>query len=79
MVAIAVGEPHAAGRLGAVSPRLTLSAAQLALAREYGFQSWSALKAEVAHHRSPVTSADRWSFGGAAALQTRPACCCPRY
>jgi len=68
--AAADGEPHAVGRLRAVSPRVTLSAAQLALAREYGFQNWSALKAEVAHRRSPVTSADRWSFGEATALQT---------
>jgi hypothetical protein len=49
---------------------VTLSAAQLAVAREYGFQSWTALKAEVARRRSPAAPADRWSFGGAAALQT---------
>lgn len=64
------GDPHAAERLGAVSPRVTLSAAQLALAHEYGFQSWAALKAEVARRRSPATPADRWSFGGATTLQT---------
>jgi hypothetical protein len=64
------GEPHAAGLLRAVSPRLTLSAAQLALAREYGFQSWAALKTEVARRRSPALPEDRWSFGAAAALQT---------
>jgi hypothetical protein len=64
------GEPHAAGRLRAVSSQVTLSAAQLALAREYGFQSWTALRAEVARRRSPTTWADRWSFGGATALQT---------
>jgi hypothetical protein len=68
--AAADGVPHAADRLRAVSSRVTLSAAQLALAREYGFQSWAALKAEVARRRSPVTSVDRWSFGGASALQT---------
>ena len=68
--AAAGGDPHAAGRLGAVSSRVTLSAAQLAVAREYGFQSWTALKAEVARRRSPATPTDRWSFGGAAALQT---------
>jgi len=68
--AAADGEPHAADRLRAVSPRVTLSAAQLALAREYGFQSWTALKAEVARRRPPATPADRWSFGGATALQT---------
>jgi hypothetical protein len=64
------GEPHAVGRLRAVSPRVTLSAAQLALAREYGFPSWAALKAEVARRRSPAAWEDRWSFGGAIALQT---------
>lgn len=68
--AAADGEPHAVDRLRVVSPRVTLSAAQLALAREYGFQSWTALKAEVARRRAPATSADRWSFGGAATLQT---------
>jgi hypothetical protein len=68
--AAADGEPHAVDRLRAVSPRVTLSAAQLALAREYGFQSWTALKAEVARRRPRAASADRWSFGGAATLQT---------
>ena len=69
--AAADGEPHAVDRLRAVSPRVALSAAQLALAREYGFQSWTALKAEVDRRRRPPAAlADRWSFGGAAALQT---------
>jgi hypothetical protein len=64
------GEPHAADRLRAVSPLVTLSAAQLALAREYGCQSWAALKAEVARRRSPATLVDRWSFAGATTLQS---------
>ena len=64
------GEPRAVDRLRAVSPHVTLSAAQLALAREYGFQSWAALKAEVARRRSSAVLAERWSFGGAVALQT---------
>jgi hypothetical protein len=68
--AAADGEPHAVDRLRVVSPRVTLSAAQLALAREHGFQSWTALKAEVARRRPSATHADRWSFGGAATLQT---------
>ena len=68
--AAASGEPLAVGRLGAVSPRLTLSAAQLALAREYGFQGWAALKTEVARRRSPALPEDRWSFGADAAVQT---------
>jgi hypothetical protein len=41
------GEPSAVPRLRAVSDRVTLSAAQLAVAREYGYRSWAALKAEV--------------------------------
>jgi hypothetical protein len=64
------GEPRAVDRLRAVSPHVTLSAAQLALAREYGFQSWAALKAEVTRRRSSAAPAERWSFGGATALQT---------
>src|ERR1700677_2270570 len=64
------GEPRAVDRLRAVSPYVTLSAAQLALAREYGFQSWAALKAEVTRRRSSAAPAERWSFGGAATLQT---------
>jgi len=68
--AAADGDPRAVDRLRAVSPHVALSAAQLALAREYGFQSWTALKTEVARRRSPAEPAERWSFGGAAALQT---------
>lgn len=68
--AAADGDPRAVDQLRAVSPRLALSAAQLALAREYGFQSWTALKTEVARRRSLAEPAERWSFGGAAALQT---------
>lgn len=68
--AAAAGQPHAAGRLRAVSPRATLAAAQLVLAREYGFPNWAALKAEVARRRLSATPADRWSFSGAAALET---------
>jgi ankyrin repeat protein len=41
------GDPAAAARIGAVSDRVTLSAAQLAVARQYGFASWPRLKAEV--------------------------------
>ena len=45
--AATAGEPDAVRRIEAVSDRLTLSAAQLALAREYGFASWARLKDEV--------------------------------
>jgi Ankyrin repeats (3 copies)/Ankyrin repeat len=41
------GEPDAVRRVEAVSDRLTLTAAQLAVAREYGFASWPRLKDEV--------------------------------
>ncbi len=41
------GDLAAAERIRAVSERLTLTAAQLALAREYGFASWTKLKVEV--------------------------------
>jgi ankyrin repeat protein len=41
------GDPAAVARIGAVSDRVTLSVAQLALARHYGFASWPRLKAEV--------------------------------
>jgi ankyrin repeat protein len=41
------GDPDATARIGAVSRRLILSSAQLALAREYGFASWAKLRLEV--------------------------------
>jgi hypothetical protein len=50
--AAAQGEPDALARLHAVSDRVVLSAAQLAVAREYGFWSWPALKAAVERDRS---------------------------
>lgn len=80
-------EPRAVARLRAVSDRVALSAAQLAVAREYGYRSWPALKAEVERRRlsqpagkppplgggerGPVSvPGERWSFGGAAAIET---------
>jgi hypothetical protein len=50
--AAAQGEPDALARLHAVSDRVVLSAAQLAVAREYGFRGWPALKAAVERDRS---------------------------
>src|SRR5690348_13337443 len=41
------GEPSALARIHAVSTRLILTSAQLAIAREYGFDSWPKLKREV--------------------------------
>ena len=85
--AAAQGEPDGLARLRAVSDRVVLSAAQLAVAREYGMRSWPALKAAVERYRSldlgarrpaPVEVSpvileppeERWSFGGAAAIET---------
>ena len=84
--AAANGEGRAVARLRAVSDRVTLSAAQLALAREYGYRSWPALKADVERRRLPESAApplpggdergplgapeERWSFGGATAIAT---------
>jgi ankyrin repeat protein len=45
--AAGAGDADAVQQLRLVSDRVTLSAAQLALARGYGFASWPALKAEV--------------------------------
>lgn len=50
--AAAQGDNAALARLRAVSDRVALSAAQLAVAREYGFMSWPALKAAVERDRS---------------------------
>jgi ankyrin repeat protein len=41
------GDTAATGRIRAVSAELTLATAQLAVAREYGFASWTRLKDEV--------------------------------
>jgi hypothetical protein len=62
--AAADGEPRAVTRLRAVSDRVTLSAAQLAIAREHGYPSWPALGAEVRHRRRLLESADRLWQGG---------------
>ena len=51
------GDSGAAARIGAVSDRLILSSAQLALAREYGFASWARLKLEV-ERRDVLNSRD---------------------
>ncbi len=51
------GEPAAVARLRAVSDRLVLSSAQLAVAREHGFASWAQLKIEV-ERRAILDSAD---------------------
>ncbi|HEY1572945.1 MAG TPA: hypothetical protein VGG05_16505 [Pseudonocardiaceae bacterium] len=65
--AATAGQRDAMARLHAVSPRIALSTAQLALAREYGFPSWAALSTEVRRRRS---SDDHWSLGGGTAVST---------
>src|SRR5579859_3360467 len=58
------GEPRAVARLRAVSGRVTLSAAQLAIAREHGCPSWPALGAEVRRRRRLSEAAGRRLEGG---------------
>jgi len=62
--AAANGEPRARARLHAVSERVTLSAAQLAIAREHGFASWPALRAEAERRHQMALSAARPPAGG---------------
>jgi hypothetical protein len=76
--AAADGQPSALTRIRAISERVSLSAAQLAVAREHGFASWPALHAEVERRLAELPPAEegtgqagtRWSFGGAAAIET---------
>jgi hypothetical protein len=58
------GEARAIARLRTVSDRVTLSAAQLAVAREYGYRSWPALKAEVERRHLRTSAATPPSPGG---------------
>jgi ankyrin repeat protein len=51
------GDANALARIQAVSDRLILSSAQLAVAREYGFESWPKLKREV-ERREMLNSRD---------------------
>jgi hypothetical protein len=50
--AAAAGDPGAVRRIQQVSAETTLSAAQLTLAREYGFASWAKLKDEAERRRA---------------------------
>ncbi len=51
------GDTTAAGRIRAVADALTLASAQLAVAREYGFASWTRLRDEGHRpHREPGPS-----------------------
>ena len=57
------GDPDALGRLRRVSDKVTLSTAQLVLAREYGFPSWRRLRDEVEHRRSLPDQPERDAAG----------------
>ena len=66
--AAAAGDEQALGRIHVLSQELTLSAAQLAIAREYGFPSWPKLRAEVLR-RQAGTAPDA---DGVAVAKTAP-------
>lgn len=55
--AAAGGDPRSVQRLRAVSERTSLAAAQLAVAREYGFGSWASLRAAVVDRRCGAATA----------------------
>jgi len=66
------GDPGALARLRRVSDRVTLSTAQLALAREYGFPSWRRLRDEVEHRRSLYDQPERDAAGPVPPPQVPP-------
>ena len=57
--AAVAGDAGALGRLREVSDKVTLSAAQLAIAKDYGFPSWPRLKAEVERRRAAAGQNDQ--------------------
>src|ERR1700716_708430 len=67
------GERSAIRRIGALSKPLTLSAAQLAVARDYGFSSWARLKAEVDRLRAISTTPVPQRPRSARAMEELPA------
>ena len=69
-----VGDQLAMDRVRAVSDELALSAAQLAIAREYGYASWSTLKDDVARRQSTRPGdMSAWAARGPGAIMTDPA------
>ena len=76
--AAADGEPSAVARVRAFSERVSLSSAQLAVAREHGFASWPALHAEVQRRLAGLPSGEggagsaetSWAYGGASLIET---------
>lgn len=68
------GDARALRRLRQVSGTVALPAAQLAIARAYGFPSWPELKAEVEHRRAQAASpAGEAAGAGAEQAAPRPA------
>ena len=61
--AAAGGDADAIRRVRQVSEKTTLSTAQLALAREYGFPSWPRLKDEAERRRASAGEAAQQRFG----------------
>ena len=59
----AAGDADALHQVRSVANSVTLSAAQLAIAREHGFASWPRLKAEVERRRAAVNDAERDGAG----------------
>jgi len=57
------GDADALHRVRSVARSITLSAAQLAIARDHGFASWPRLKAEVERRRAAVNDAERAGAG----------------
>ncbi|MGE5290201.1 MAG: DUF5990 family protein [Micromonosporaceae bacterium] len=64
------GDRASLSALWSVSDHLTLSSAQLAIAREYGFPSWSRLKAEVERRRAAGTGTAGTGAAGTGAAGT---------
>ena len=68
--AAAANDDQALRRIRAVSQKQTLSAAQLAIAREYGFASWPKLRAEVLRRQGAEPDADTQADAGIAAAKS---------
>jgi Family of unknown function (DUF5990) len=64
--AATAGNEDALRRVRSVSGTVTLAAAQLAVARDFGFASWPRLKAEVERRRAAVNDSGRESPEAAA-------------
>jgi uncharacterized protein DUF5990/uncharacterized protein DUF5655 len=62
------GDARALRRLADVSGKVTLSAAQLAIAREYGFPSWPRLKAEADRRRAQALPRPDFATAGSGEL-----------